>query len=481
MRVLYTSDALDSKRHTSEDRSSSEFEQTVQRLRTDTLCRILFGQSIFVPQGWSIDSIPFLTVLHELETAIRELKGNKRYVERLSPFVAELKSGAENWHSVFQQYLGRKDCIWSGIPILKEAPDRQQYLFERFKELNRRSIFDRDLFCQAVEDTLEDRHIARGWHSAFRYFSTNQENRTKVSASTPGVYSNVVVEVLKFTKSVNSLDINVDPGTAERLCAFSDQIVSLNTVSDSVSTIMELAKRELDENCLKVVDSVSTFAQIFSASAENGAMFASPAYLDHIETHDGISDKLVRSVYRAMNRGMTSFYARRISDQGLADHYISLDWVNVWKSVLAVTLTAQWENYLQDLHEALLSNDTKKRSDVIKAMDKLLESEVDSLTLYSSGANNLSTRINIRLTKKATGVLSKIADKGIVSGVGAGTAQVGTLMLETSIPGATLIGALFAQLIEPAIPDAAKRTLNPFNQKGLLSSRTSILSPFKAS
>ena len=101
--------------------------ETLLRLRIETVVRLLFGEQMFIPEGWSLDSVAFLKVAHELLSAIEERRiygSLGAAARRLSPFKIQILKDIGHLNRL-NEYLARGDCSGPASPRCRIATGKR--------------------------------------------------------------------------------------------------------------------------------------------------------------------------------------------------------------------------------------------------------------------------------------------------------------------------------------------------------------------
>jgi len=481
----FIADALDSKIVPLDKFSSVEASPHFVRLRLFAAAKILFGDYILIPQGWSVDSMVVFHVIGEIAHAMKKLEQNTTYARLLSefdPFKIESHVDCNNYLDLARWYFRRDDCYWSGLPLIRgnsaEAIDARNEILAAFSGPN---LFgDGAAFEKRIKSVIQNEIAAKHWTVAAEYFSARKERFKRINMRS-GYFHFI------FKKSINVLldhtqeNIEqIDSTFVSNVRKFHAHINAETQDSNYVSGVLRRVSEEYPKEFYLAVEHFAAFSQILAASSAAGADFSSPAIGDKSGAGTRIADDLQRIMMVSNAQvGSAGFIANPTSISSTADdplfvHHINADydWDETWVQVIKLALDRKWKQKISEFLSTAQRGEISKHRKILLELEKMLSNSCDKLVIRQPRAQALAGSLSFELSDGPCEIIAKALNAGMRTGaaaLGAYAAHKIGLQFEVSpyIPIISTAPMFFA--LEKYAPKAAAaipvQKINPFEKK----------------
>jgi hypothetical protein len=424
----------DSKIISINDIGNSEGSEAILRLRLDFLLQILFGKRLLIPEGWSLDSVPFLVVGGEIVGALNELSRDTRFSANLnvgSPIVFENR-GHSGYIETFVDYLFRGDVHWSGYTMFQDNIEFQADLANKLRIADRSPRVDRDRIATIFEPYIGSKIVSENIGLLAEYLGASSETRTIQAAPPPDVFSRKFQEVTNYLANEASWDPR-HLETARPMIAFAKSLLNSGEPLTSSSPVMERAKRELEADHRAAIFRLVNFAymHVTAYSAPHASVSSAPLSLEaspQLHLADQMSRNL--SVHSA-RMGVLDFEIGKLPDHDLISRLRQTDWHELWLSAIRLANNPHWHAAVRDVGNRYNLNGLRgKELSVSKeycAMNRILAAETKDLVIHSIDGDRFGLSLSERWLEGISGTLGNIAK---YTAIGTSAAALATVWLE---------------------------------------------------
>lgn len=487
----FISGATDSKLANYSDFRAPEAQERFMRTRAEIMIQILFGRSILVPEGWSIDSIAFLKIAAELLDAIervQETSDAPEEIDEFDPFVAEIR-GHGSYLAMLSSYMHRPDVRWSGFQPLRDDPHIRLDLAARLKrKLASGQLHYRHDLTDDFSAALDNDHIGKCVGKVARYFSMRKQRRLfdrKISRTS---FGDEFSKITSFVASQSNFDTFSDI-SYEPLVEFCGEVCKHSQAFNSSSEAMLIAEQMFDgnEEAIEAIFHIINYSylRVAAGGVESEFEMTSPPVWS-------FSSKKLQAANSILGRfrTKTSLVAPLdlSFDNASKPHVLTAlkeaDWGGLWEAVIRLALSRKWMNARLRLQEEMQSYTDSRyalNSPNYKELNRILREETPGLCFTHSGMDQIGIRLPIALEQRMESVgnaLTNLASPPVLIGIAANYFAPGLSV--TSILGLAATHPIAKSVFSMLAKDEWSRhkdkiDLNPFSKTGLWSSRSTFL------
>lgn len=368
------------------------------RLRLHMAARLLFGQPIFICEGWSLDSTSFLMVAGEILEAVEDLtrRGAKRpaNIEAYSPFRIGLTRPG-TYLTCYGDYLARDDCHWSGIPIFRDDADLRSRLHHALRQLDLDSI-DGGQVGDLFERHLANGQVSRAIGRLAAYADRGPDLRVARGEISPASYLDTVRPLFE---DVGQCLQGLGKGVwHQEILSLLDLLRKDASRMTSSSVVMAGARGIVSPDLYPAVEHASRLAYMDVHSRHEGASFSAPALTEHAPEILRVVDGHLAN-RRAGIPGALEFGAEDGNAGVLFEALDRVeDWTPVWKSIVRLVHMDDWQKAIAELRATATGkplDELLQRGD-FGTLEKLLAVHCPDLVLKQSVGERWGLGFRIR-------------------------------------------------------------------------------------
>lgn len=446
------------------------------RMRLEIALNLLFDNQLFMPEGWALDSLPFLQVVSEVLRAARKVRnkpGSPDGIQEFDPFIMEVR-GASGYLGAFHRYMCRPDTRWSGFEPLRGNTDSQAAVAEALANALQLGEKTRGEFIVApMIEALGVEDIPEAIGEIASYFLSREPQRLRYSAPYPDAFSQ------RFEGLINFLDSQIpfDDQTSEigePLIVFAKDLRKRQIELTSSSPLMKFAEVAVDEATKDAIFHLVNFTYMsVSASAASSTVLAPPLRPDAspiLRLASTLTNKVSGSSKPCGNLDFADLTA---IDPQLIERLKAAPWAEIWESVIALSISQDWKSRFhgvcQEIRRGRKGVDLANTSAFAQLIG-LLEKECPFFVLKVSGAERCGLQLNGAKLDIPKSALDRLIQGG-----------AGYMLAEVAFPGGTLFGAagvlagtVMGDLGKAFVPEIKRLGVNPLSRDGVWSSRSTL-------
>ena len=472
--VNVVTDACDSKLVALHDFSMGQAQVHFLRLRLQVLLRLLLGDVIVVPQGWALDSLPFIKIASELIATIKKVRADPRDVEIMpfySPIKMECHISETTYIGVLLRYLERDDCVWSGFPILRQEPERRAVLYNKIKNIAYAgSVYDADAFADAATSAFVRDDVPEYWSQVASYFSACPSSRIIKIPWPRNWYTDSICNVLSHLDYITD-DALKNTTEIQELRAFWRSLPHPIPEHAGVSFFVDRSRQHVSARAQDALLHISTYAQIRAAAVATHSKSSAPEVRTDLRPGTEVGDRLVRSAFSSVAYADGLFFGHNVSaNSDIAKKLVSANWSSVWENAVELANDKSWKTIVREIRNEGAGVEEVLDGPKFRQLENMLEERCPDLILRRTGAE----RLGLKLSKEGADRLGAVVDRVYNTAAGGAVGTALTLIAQLAIPGATMVGTCIGLIAGAIIPESKGFGLNPFKRHGLFASRTSI-------
>ncbi|HEY6817523.1 MAG TPA: hypothetical protein VI168_18455 [Croceibacterium sp.] len=441
------------------------------RLRLQWVVRLLFGDTVYISEGWSLDGLAYLQVASEIIAAIEELREHDPGpdgLDALAPFVLE-RRGRRCLLETLADYLARPDCRWSGIPELAGAEDLRHRILEKINpalQLGPRG--QQDAVCDAFGSLLNER--LGGWLAAvIGYESLHGRNVLITPDYRQFHFYNFLKPNLLEALGKLSPDSPVEGPVREALSRLVKVTERHGADLFSSSLFHKCASDHAGDLLMGPLDHLTRLAYMHLTTGAVRASYSSPALpLEAVHTEAlqraAFGGQDAPKVHFGTSREGVEYDFRNVASQG--------DWKPIWRSVIQLALRREWKQavaqFRQDTSD-LLFRSTAFQTASFERMEKLLQEHCSGLVIEQTYSERLG--MNLKVAK----VIEVVGQAG-AAGLAVSSAVAGINVSLVAVGLAGFAGFAAPTLLEKLTNESFKQWFNPLTGKKHL--RSTIFNTF---
>lgn len=487
----FISGATDSKLANYANFRAPEAQERFMRTRAEIMIQTLFGRSILVPEGWSIDSIAFLKIATELLDAIERVQESSEApegIDEFDPFVAEIR-GHGSYLAMLSSYMHRPDVRWSGLQPLRDDPQIRLDLAARLeRKLTSGQLHYQHDLTNIFSEALDNAHIGKCVGKVARYFSIRKQRRIFDRKISRTGFRDEFSKITSFVASQSNYETFSDI-SHKPLVEFCAEVCKHNQAFNSSSEAMLIAEQMFDgdKESIEAIFHIINYSYLRVAAGGMGSEFemtSPPVWSFSSEKLQAANSVLGRF------RTKTSLVAPLdlSFDNASKPHVLAAlreaNWVELWEAVIRLALSRKWMNARLKLYEEMHGYTDARyvlNSPNYKELNRLLREETPGLCFTHSGMDQIGIRLPIAVKQRMESVGNTLRDDILppaLVGIAAnyfspGLSVTGILGLAAFNP----IGkSVFSMLVKDEwLRHKDKFDLNPFSKTGPWSSRSTFL------
>lgn len=457
--------------------NSTHAQSAYMRLRLEVAFRLLTNSQILMPEGWALDSLPFLKVANEVLRAARAVRNRSDApdgIHEFDPFVMEVRASG-GYLGALHRYMVRADTRWSGFGPLRGDLERQALIAETASNaIKSGSGFRGELLIPPMAEVLGREDVPEAMAEVASYFSRREHKRIINVEPYPDEFRQGFEKLIAFLHDQTPFD-DKTAEIGEPLILFAKELRLRDVDLSSSSPLMRFAENATDEPTRDAIFHVINFVYMsVSADAVGAAVVAPPVQpeaMPIVHLADALTEKIRGS---SQSCGKLDFGDVSAIHPRLLEKLGSQDWQDVWEPLIALSLSKEWRKRFGAVCEQYRrghSGEKLATTRAVKEANDLLEKECPCLVLKESGVE----RLGLQLDGARLDILKGVWDRGIQSGAGYVLAEA--VITGTGIIGGVagmLGGPVVTEISKPMLPETRRFGINPFGREGFWSSRSTL-------
>lgn len=404
--------------------------EVLLRFRIDCAVRLLFGDRIFIPEGWALDSIVFIKVAAEIIDAAGRLQGSGPLAHSgalPSLFRVEARSGGSQL-ARYRAYAARGNCEWSGFPSWRDREFERKVGASLAKLARGKRDPERTARCFADLDIPEG--IAKGIATVSAYLDDPRWTGERLAAG--GMPKKGFLEdVTPLLRELQRLfAAGVEMEAAAQLGNLIDEGSRDYERFRSSSQARVLARRHLDGRPLEAFDYLTRVHFMETATRNEAAAWSGPIYCRARQPLLTDADSSMLALGHSCS--LADYEAPGRADTKLGSALAGIvDWKEIWSSVLDLATQKEWKALVAAVRSD--SGHVTERlcnSSGFRALEKMLRANCPMLVLIENRGERIGLGVLGRL-----GLLDK-ADK--LASLGRLGAKAGDIAIASSVVAAPL-------------------------------------------
>ncbi|MGD1036068.1 MAG: hypothetical protein ABR878_02520 [Roseiarcus sp.] len=442
--------------------------------------QILFGGTVFVTEGWALDSMSFLIVGSEIVKAKTAAVSNviNKVPGNYSPIIMESRREG-SYIRIFHENLSRSDVRWSVFSTILDK-DKIEYLNAAVSSILSSGTTHA---AQALRDpfsiALDDERVANAIASVAEYFMAIQGRIIRTYPQADQFHNNFVTVLEDIIAADDSAKIE----NLLRLKAskFLQNIRNQRIVFDNSSVAMKYIEENCDESLRVLLFRAVNFSYMKVSSDLAKADVTTPALTNSPSEAERLVEAAIR---RRTDRSILSteqLFSIDVEDKNALINKLvnNQDWHETWVQAIQLSYTSNWKKNIEDLREMIVKYpnvDIDRRLIESRPFSKLrnmIESNIPSLSIRQSGFDRIVFALNrnLSISKDVTNQLMSAFYSGEGFVLASEMVKIPTIIpqemkVQLSIPAAAIV-ALILYKAGPALANLIPKTidLNPWSDK----------------